>query len=170
MLNERTANNFWGHVDIPNLYDCWVWKGAKYRCGYGLFGVRVDKLAKSIPAHRFSWFLHNGPLESSKIFVCHRCDNKLCVNPSHLFAGSHSDNMRDMIAKGRNGKTGCRGERNSHAKLRQSDIGRILRLIGEGLEQKEIAKMFMVGPTAISRINKKKAWREAINELQKMGY
>lgn len=75
---------------------CWEWQGQKSREGYGRFRVRGQSLA-----HRISYCLFKGPLLSSKMFVCHKCDNPPCINPSHLFLGSQKDNMKDCAQKKR---------------------------------------------------------------------
>jgi hypothetical protein len=105
-------DRFWSKVDKtpghgPNG-DCWAWKGTMMGL-YGAFAVS----GKNTGAHRFSYALANGPIASSKLFVCHRCDNPTCVNPAHLFLGEHQDNVADKVAKGRchngnNGKTHCK--------------------------------------------------------------
>lgn len=63
---------------------------------YGVFLVN----GRSINAHRFAYQIAHGPVPDD-MFVCHRCDNPPCVNPAHLFLGTHVDNMQDMISKGR---------------------------------------------------------------------
>jgi hypothetical protein len=80
------------HVDTG----CWEWRAAKTKKGYGLFCVA----SKLIYAHRFSFEAYKGEITTG-LFVCHRCDNKSCVNPNHLFLGSAKDNSEDMVKKGR---------------------------------------------------------------------
>lgn len=85
--------------------DCWIWTAGKDSWGYGTFRMH----GKVIGSHRASWEIHNGPI-SKGMSVLHHCDNPPCVNPDHLFIGTHTDNMRDCISKGRNGqinKTHC---------------------------------------------------------------
>lgn len=77
---------------------CWYWTARTIK-KYGYLYFK----GKAIRAHRLSYALHKGTL-TNEIFVCHSCDNPTCVNPDHLWLGSHTDNIRDMIRKGRRSK------------------------------------------------------------------
>lgn len=79
---------------------CWLWTGKKAGNGYGQFIHDGD----FIGAHRAAWMVLRGPIPTG-MYVLHRCDVPLCINPDHLFLGTHRDNMRDMTAKGRHKST-----------------------------------------------------------------
>lgn len=100
--HKPIEDRFWGKVDRRGLDECWKWLGAKAPHGYGQIGT---KSSKHMLAHRFSYELHYGPIPDNDTYhgtcVLHKCDNPSCVNPAHLFLGTQSDNVADMIAKGR---------------------------------------------------------------------
>jgi hypothetical protein len=92
---------FWikvGRTDDPD--ECWEWKASIGDVGYGIFHIR-DEFGKwkAERAHRMAWILTYG--HPGELFVLHRCDNRKCANPNHLFLGTNQDNMKDMVAKGR---------------------------------------------------------------------
>lgn len=98
-ITEAMIEKF--HKGYVKTDTCWEWKGKKSKSSYGVFRVTIDKKRKDLMAHRLSYFLHNKggiPLGS---LVCHSCDNPICVNPDHLWLGTHEDNMMDMMTKGR---------------------------------------------------------------------
>lgn len=95
-------------VEICPTSGCWNWKGTD-RGGYGkmMIGSRSDGSRKSVSAHIVSYQTFVGTVPKG-MCVCHKCDNRRCCNPDHLFIGTHKDNAKDMVQKGRwrNGTTG----------------------------------------------------------------
>jgi hypothetical protein len=99
LFRPTLEDRFWPNVQKTS--GCWNWIGAEQSKGRG-YGT-IGKDGKTLRAHRVSWEMHNGPIPEGLI-VCHKCDNPKCVRPEHLFLGTHSDNVADKVAKGRQSK------------------------------------------------------------------
>ncbi len=143
---------FWSKVDKGLLSEgCWIWTASQSDWGYGYFSVdgRMKK------AHRVSWTIVNGEIPEG-LHVLHRCDNPPCVNPSHLFLGTHQDNMADHVAKGRT--SGASGEHNGRARLSIAEVRKIRERLAAGLAQKDIAGEFGVCQQSVSAINRRSTW------------
>lgn len=128
--------------------DCWVWTGGRVAQGYGR--LRVN--GKDLAAHRMAWVRASGPIPAG-LLVCHRCDNRKCVRPDHLFLGTVADNNRDKKIKG-----GLRGYR---IKLRPDDV-REIRAINPRTraEIQRTAKQFSVSELTIHRVVQRVIWSE----------
>jgi len=94
-LSER----FYDKVMPEPNSGCWLWVGSE-RKGYGRLYCRENGRQKPYSAHRLSYELHKGAIPRGMI-ICHRCDNTYCVNPDHLYCGTHEQNTADMFARGR---------------------------------------------------------------------
>ncbi len=148
----RLAERFWGKVDCSDTAAeaCWSRRGVPGTDGYGQ--VVLDR--KPMKAHRLAWELEHGPIPE-RMFVCHRCDNRFCVRPAHLFLGTCADNQADMAAKGRS----LRGERHNMTILSDDDVLDIRAVRAFGGSQKAIAKAYGVARSTIGLICQRKTWR-----------
>jgi hypothetical protein len=101
-INEKISileDRFTKNIRIEDKSGCWEWTGFIRDYGYG--GMYVG--GKVFTASRLSYMIHKGDIPKG-LFVCHSCDKPICVNPDHLWAGTHSENMKDMVEKGRASK------------------------------------------------------------------
>ena len=145
---------FWSNVEITDT--CWIWKSSVDHRGYGRFSVKGWK-----KSHRLSYEFFYGRIPSG-LCVCHHCDNPLCVNPTHLFTGTHRDNMRDMFAKGRGKVIGLKGEESYQSKLKTKDIIKIRKLRQQGKTYQVIADKFNVSPPTIRDIITSRTWAHVV--------
>jgi hypothetical protein len=145
--------------DYPDTFDdfytrsedgCWEWTRFICPAGYGRY--------RKSNAHRVAFERANGPIPDG-LFVCHTCDNRRCVNPSHLFLGTHADNMRDMAVKGRAvGHPGrWLGSNCGAAKLTEEQAKEILSLRGK-LTCRQIGRRFGITHGAVSKIHIGQRW------------
>lgn len=147
---------FWAKVDQAEPNGCWPWTGHRIDTGYGRFYLG----GKHRGTHRVAWTFTYGLIPDG-LHVLHRCDNPPCCNPVHLWIGTHSDNMRDMVAKGRlGGRKGAKpGELHHGARLTYHQVEDIRRRSALGERGCDLAVAFGVSTATISRIRNRRGWR-----------
>lgn len=143
-LNER----FWRCVSKSNY--CWEWSG---KCNHNKYPSIVSAEGKHEGAHRISWKIHFGDIPEG-LFVCHKCDNRKCVRPDHLFLGTPNDNMVDKVQKKRHRW----GETVVNSKLKEFQVVQILKMKG-CCSQSKIASLFGVGQQSICDILNGRTWK-----------
>ncbi len=135
--------DFWSKVDTSGGSDaCWPWLAAKMAVGYG--SVREPGTIRQIGAHRLAYMLTRGPIPDG-YDVMHLCDNRICVNPSHLRIGTRADNMADCVAKNRQ----QHGERHAQAKLTVEAVVAIRSAVASGITYQSLADAYGVDPMTI---------------------
>jgi hypothetical protein len=137
---------FWAKVNRADAKACWLWKGQRGTHGYGMFGLG----RQVVRAHRFAWMASRGPIPAGQE-VCHRCDVKLCVNPAHLFVGSHRANHLDAVCKGRKRAWGVQ-------KLNAVQVIDIRARAAAGTLQRSLAADFGVSEGTVSQIVNRRTW------------
>lgn len=157
VLTSKDLNRFWSKVDKKSKPgSCWIWNIQYNVSRYGQFCIRKPrKKPRYVLVHRLSYFIHTGIWPNS--CVCHKCDNTVCVNPSHLWIGTQKENIRDCFNKGRARR--AFGENHYHSKLTEEDVLEIRRLQKDGMSMRKIAIQFSVWNRAIQQIVNRKTWK-----------
>jgi hypothetical protein len=147
------AERFWRKVDRTRVDGCWPWNGAVFRLRGAPRGqARIN--GTLFYASRVAYFVATG-VDPGERLVCHTCDNPLCVNPNHLFLGSHNDNIADMVRKGRGSGPFGRGEASNSHKLTDEMVRAIRRACGT---RREIAERFGVSQPTVSGVVNRVRW------------
>lgn len=157
-MTHKERARFWAKVDKSGGESaCWLWTGST-AAGYG----RIWQRGKAHQAHRVSWYEHK--CDPGDLLVLHKCDNPPCVNPSHLFLGTHATNRADMVRKGRENLGGRgKGSQHARAKLTEALIVSILRSSKSGTV---LAKVHGVSPTTIRDIRARRTWQHVHDRWQ----
>lgn len=155
---KRRENNIGTLEEVFNRYankknnnECWLWAGGRFSQGYG----RLVHDKKDLKAHRVSYELHKGIIPKG-MYVCHSCDIPECVNPEHLWLGTHLENEIDKDIKKRRPK--C--EKAGRSKLTNNEVKNIKQKLASGCKQVSLVKEYNVSKSTISRIALNITWGE----------
>lgn len=169
VLTEVLRRRFWSYVLIAGPDECWLWTRSVFKDGYGQFRIGAWK----IRTHRLAYIFTYGELSEDAPQVLHTCDVRRCCNPRHLRAGTHMDNMHDMVARNRQATglrsghyttTTCtqRGERHGMAKLTDEDVLEMRRRFERGAIAADVARAWHVSHTLAPMIRDGKIWLHLI--------
>ena len=150
-LRQSLEERFWSKVNVKPESECWEYIGHINKYGYG----QIKVSGKNEYAHRIAWVLTHGKITEG-MNICHKCDNRPCCNPLHLFEGTYKDNNADRKQKGRSSDR--KGKNNGRSVLTEEDVLKIRELHESGVRQCEIAKSYNVGFTSINDVIHKKRW------------
>lgn len=162
-MDEKTVRRFWGKVNragaipahCPEIGACWDWTGYCQNRGYGSITVGPRPSVRYL-THRFAWLLTNGAIPEG-LFVLHRCDNRRCCNPEHLFLGDTKANADDMMRKGRGRYITRPGEAHGYAKLTEEAVRAIRRSVG--VTDTELGRRFGVHRSTIRFVRNGATWK-----------
>lgn len=150
-IDAQLEYRFWRLVNKKGEDECWRWIGCGKETYYGWMGHK----GRTLYAHRISYEIHKGHIEKG-VLILHKCNNPSCVNPKHLYEGTHKDNSRDKeLTENHN-----RGSNNPGSKLTEKDVIEIKRLIQVEFwrTRKDIGEQFGVSGPAIGLIAMGKRW------------
>ena len=162
-MRTPLADRFWSKVNkngptMPHMRtNCWMWTGAVTSKGYGCIGVWMRDVGKMTihHTHRVSWWLARR-IWPEIFFICHHCDNRLCVRPEHLFIGTAEDNVNDMDRKGR--RAVRIGENHPLHRLSKQNVSEIR---GSSEGSRALSERFGVTRAHINDIRRGNGWRDA---------
>ena len=146
----KLINLFFSKVNRSNIEDCWEWIGAKYPSGYGAFGWAY-KQGFEQRAHRFAWELFFEPIPEGWL-ILHKCNNRSCVNPNHLYLGNTQQNTRDRMLFGNH----CYGIKIGNHKLNEEQVKSIFH---DTRAYRAIARDYGVFYNVIRSIKRGRTWK-----------
>lgn len=151
MYALTVKERFWSKVNLAVGPDeCWTWQASLDGRGYGQFSIGQNRMYR---AHRLALELTGIEVPPNSV-VCHRCDNKRCVNPGHLYVGTKKTNAADAVARGQV----AHGQRNARSKLTEAQVSEVILRLRNGETQRSVADHFGVSQGAIWEINAGHNW------------
>lgn len=139
-------------IEVDPVTGCWNCRDVNKTHGYGQVKINY----KNWRAHRASWTAFKGPIPKG-VLVLHKCDNRPCCNPKHLYLGNNSKNVQDMYERDR--ANPAQGSRHGLSKLTDKSVTEIFHLVSSlGFKQSQVAKKYRVTASVISRIMNGKTW------------
>jgi hypothetical protein len=146
-------------LHCPELGPCWVWTGRQKTKGYGRIQA-PGRNGRNLYAHRVSWEIANGRILIKGEFVCHHCDTRACVRPSHMFLSDHLGNMADMVSKGRSPETHPFGDTHHSAKLNAVLVKEARqRYAAGGITTYQLAIEYGVSPNTMQGAINRRTWK-----------
>lgn len=155
--NATLAPRLWSRVDRsgPLILDtpCWVWTG--YVCPQTGYGKISNRPGPPIGTHVAAYLLEHGPVPAG-LSVLHRCDHRPCVR--HLYAGTQADNVTDMVDRGRQRPSGCRGEQIGTSRITEAVVAEVRRRLAAGSTGRAVARSLGLTDQHVSSIKRGRSW------------
>lgn len=152
-IKQKDIERFWSKVQKTK--GCWNWIGGSFtKDGYGQIGID-GQMRRS---NRISFLINKGKIGEGK-YVLHKCNNRKCVNPEHLYLGTQFENMRDAL---KIGSLSSKGEKNGRSKITKKDVLKIRELYKLGQKQIELAEIFGIARSTISHIIRGYTWKHIL--------
>lgn len=144
-FTKQEIERFFKRIEVKES-GCWEWTGGRFEVGYGMFSLKRGH-RKTFAAHRVSWCMRSNRDIPKGMLICHTCDNRICVNPEHLYLGTYADNNRDTLARNRGNRK--EGESCSWAKVSSEGV---LDILTSKEKQSVLARKYGVSQSQISSI------------------
>ena len=147
LIRGSIEKSFFAKFERVTESGCWIWTAGLHKQRYGAIWNK--------DAHRVSWEIHHGEIPDG-LHVCHRCDVPSCVNPNHLFLGTHQDNMDDMVKKGR--QRTPNGESHARSKITENDVREMRVASDAGVSRAKLASKYGLHCAHVGLIVRRKSW------------
>lgn len=152
-ITPKLQARFWAKVDVRSPEECWPWMAS---CSHGYGDFRINR--RTFRANRLAYQFCIGSIPDGLI-VCHRCNNRACVNPAHLYAGTYRDNSHDAVVAGTASQPPhYLGSKHHAAKLSEAQVIEIRQRAAQGMRFRDLAKLYGVDRCTIGDLVYRRTW------------